>query len=287
MAPCQSHSSSHSNLFFDGCGRFFTHSECGVVPAGPFRTDFPLVYICSGLQMHCLHNWLLSLGNNKLFCCCLTFRIFSQFVIEAVVGGEQGYIAMDDIVVSGSVDSSCPPERECSFHGSLCGLLPQPSADFHWNRITGASQPGNSSADSNVRAFSPLRGAMMTAVMEPTPPDGECLTFWYYMEGADVGELSVLLQPDASHTTTLWWLSGNHGDVWQHEEVLVGRVPTDFTLLFEASRDFNQLGHVSIDDVSFSSCALPAADKATGDLRVWLLPLGRHVYLLFCCVFTL
>lgn len=66
MAPCQSHSSSHSNLFFDGCGRFFTHSECGVVPAGPFRTDFHLVYICSGLQMHCLHNWLLSLGNNKL-----------------------------------------------------------------------------------------------------------------------------------------------------------------------------------------------------------------------------
>lgn len=207
------------------------------------------------------------------FCCCLTFRIFSQFVIEAVVGGEQGYIAMDDIVVSGSVDSSCPPERECSFHGSLCGLLPQPSADFHWNRITGASQPGNSSgptadhtlgteqgllqdqkpsADSNVRAFSPLRhsalsagyylsaelwrypegsrGAMMTAVMEPTPSDGECLMFWYYMEGADVGELSVLLQPADSHgnASRLWTKRGDQGRHWRHGRVTLLRPDTQF-----------------------------------------------------------
>lgn len=180
---------------------------------------------------------------------------------------------MDDIVVSGSVDSSCPPERECSFHGSLCGLLPQPSADFHWNRITGASQPGNSSgptadhtlgteqgllqdqkpsADSNVRAFSPLRhsalsagyylsaelwrypegsrGAMMTAVMEPTPPDGECLTFWYYMEGADVGELSVLLQPADSHgnASRLWTKRGDQGRHWRHGRVTLLRPDTQF-----------------------------------------------------------
>lgn len=71
-----------------------------------------------------------------------------QFVIEAVVGGTQGSIAIDDVTVHSSETGSCPPERECTFQGSLCGLLPQPSADFSWSRITGASQPANSSGPS-------------------------------------------------------------------------------------------------------------------------------------------
>lgn len=93
-------------------------------------------------------------------------------------------------------------------------------------------------------------------------------------------ELRVLLK-DVSQTTTLWWLSGNHGDMWQHGEVLVGRVPADFTVLFEASRNVNERGHVSIDDVSFSGCSLPGTlavppDRSEGGVHnqsaVWLLP---------------
>ncbi|XP_078791082.1 MAM and LDL-receptor class A domain-containing protein 1 isoform X3 [Oryzias latipes] len=200
-----------------------------------------------------------------------------QFVIEAVVGGEQGYIAMDDIVVSGSVDSSCPPERECSFHGSLCGLLPQPSADFHWNRITGASQPGNSSgptADHTLgteqgyylsaelwRYPEGSRGAMMTAVMEPTPPDGECLTFWYYMEGADVGELSVLLQPADSHGngSRLWTKRGDQGRHWRHGRVTLLRPDTQFQVIFEAKAGGGPKRDVSIDDLIFVNGACPPA----------------------------
>lgn len=68
-----------------------------------------------------------------------------QFIIEAVVDGKQGSIAIDDIMVSSSENGACPAERECTFQGSLCGLLPQPSANFTWSRITGASQPANSS----------------------------------------------------------------------------------------------------------------------------------------------
>lgn len=68
-----------------------------------------------------------------------------QFIIEAVVGGKQGSIVIDEITVSSSEDGSCPPERECTFQGSLCGLLLKTSADFSWHRITGTSQPANSS----------------------------------------------------------------------------------------------------------------------------------------------
>lgn len=68
-----------------------------------------------------------------------------QFIIEAVVGGNQGRIAITDIKVYNSESGSCPPERECTFQGSLCGLLPQPAANFSWMRIKGSSQPANSS----------------------------------------------------------------------------------------------------------------------------------------------
>lgn len=65
------------------------------------------------------------------------------------------------------------------------------------------------------------KGAMMTAVMEPTPPDGECLVFWYYMEGSGVGELTIHLHNPGSHRNTqkLWSRSGDQGKHWRHGRV--------------------------------------------------------------------
>lgn len=73
---------------------------------------------------------------------------------------------------------------------------------------------------------------------------------------ADIEELNVLLK-EGSRTTRLWWLSGNQGDLWQHSEVTVGRIPQDFTILFEASRSFDTPGYIAIDDVDFTNCTLP------------------------------
>lgn len=65
------------------------------------------------------------------------------------------------------------------------------------------------------------RGAMMTTTMEPTPADGECLMFWYYMEGSGVGELSVHLQNPGSQRNTqkLWNRRGDQGKHWRHGRV--------------------------------------------------------------------
>ncbi|KAK5889270.1 hypothetical protein CesoFtcFv8_015287 [Champsocephalus esox] len=59
-----------------------------------------------------------------------------QFIIEAVVGGTQGSIAIDDLKVYSETDS-CPAERECTFQGSLCGMLPRPFANSSWSRSMG------------------------------------------------------------------------------------------------------------------------------------------------------
>lgn len=65
------------------------------------------------------------------------------------------------------------------------------------------------------------RGAMMTAVMDPTPPDGECLIFWYYMEGSEVGQLNVYLETskDSRESDPIWTRKGNQGKHWRHARV--------------------------------------------------------------------
>lgn len=65
------------------------------------------------------------------------------------------------------------------------------------------------------------RGAMTSAVLEPTPSKGECLMFWYYMEGSGVGELNVYLQTPDSHEdpVQLWTRAGDQGKHWRHGRV--------------------------------------------------------------------
>ncbi|KAG7228996.1 hypothetical protein INR49_013229 [Caranx melampygus] len=198
-----------------------------------------------------------------------------QFIIEAVVGGTQGTIAIDDIVVSTKASGSCPPERECTFQGSFCGLQPQPSTNFSWSRITGTSQPANSSgpiADHTLgteqgyylsaqlwRHPVGSKGAMMTAVMEPTPPDGECLMFWYYMEGSRVGELTIHLHNPGSHRNTqkLWNRSGDQGKHWRHGRVTVLSPDTPYQVIFEATVGNGPRRDIAIDDLFVLNGACP------------------------------
>ncbi|KAM9845004.1 MAM and LDL-receptor class A domain-containing protein 1 [Aulostomus maculatus] len=195
-----------------------------------------------------------------------------KFIIEAVVGGDQGSISIDDIMVSSSENGSCPAERECTFQGSLCGLQPHTSADFSWSRITGTSQPGNSSGpltdhtlgtEQGYYLSSQLwkhpvgsRGQMVTAVMEPTPPDDECLIFWYYMEGREVGELSVYLQTQDS-AVKLWSRSGDQGNHWRHGRVQLHNPKTPYQVIFEAVAGAGLRRDIAIDDLTVLNGACP------------------------------
>uniref|UniRef100_A0A672HCF2 MAM domain-containing protein n=1 Tax=Salarias fasciatus TaxID=181472 RepID=A0A672HCF2_SALFA len=191
-----------------------------------------------------------------------------QVSFEAVVGGDQGTIAIDNVVVSSSENGSCPPERECTFQGSACGLLSTPSADFNWERMTGMLQPASSSGPTADHTLGteqgyylsaqlwrhPVgsRGAVMTAVMDPTPLHGECLMFWYYMEGRGVGELSVYLQMHDKLTkpTQLWTMRGDQGRHWRHGRVTVSIQSYEWRGVFQAVSIHGTNSTVKIDDYS-------------------------------------
>ncbi|KAL6103987.1 uncharacterized protein ACO6RY_13812 [Pungitius sinensis] len=196
-----------------------------------------------------------------------------QFIIEAVVGGTQGSIAIDDVTVHRSETGSCPAERECTFQGSLCGLLPRPSADFSWSRITGASRPANSSGPAADHTLGTeqgyylsaqlwshpagSRGAVMTEVMEPTAADGECLMFWYYMEGGEVGELSVSLQTLGRNSVQLWSRSGDQGRHWRHGRVTLLSPRDPYQVVFEAVVGDGPRRDIAIDDLTVLNGACP------------------------------
>lgn len=94
----------------------------------------------------------------------------------------------------------------------------------------------------------------------------------YFYERACVtvsdSELNVLLK-EGSRITTLWWLARNNDNLWHHSNVMIGRIPRDFTLLFEASSNFNKPEYVAVDDVDFTNCSFP----------------GRQPVVSFVCLF--
>ncbi|KAJ0058915.1 hypothetical protein NL108_001155, partial [Boleophthalmus pectinirostris] len=205
------------------------------------------------MQLHCAPSvkvlFHLSIFHSTLFFSSLMF----QFIIEAVLGGTQGSISIDDIVVSRVSSGSCPAERECTFQGSLCGL--QSFGGLGWSRVKGSVLPANAPGPEADHTLGTDQVSVMTADMGPTAAGGECLMFWYHMEGLGDGEINIYVQTNESRTPTLlWWGSGHHGDEWHGVEVMLGRVPHDFRVRFEART--SGPGHIAIDNISFTNCTL-------------------------------
>uniref|UniRef100_A0A8C4IDF4 MAM domain-containing protein n=1 Tax=Dicentrarchus labrax TaxID=13489 RepID=A0A8C4IDF4_DICLA len=98
----------------------------------------------------------------------------------------------------------------------------------------------------------------MTALMEPSTPDGECLMFWYYMEGSEVGELNVYLQTldNNRRSAPLWTRSGDQGKHWRHGRVTL-LSPTQYQVIFEAVVGDGPRRDVAIDDLTILNGACP------------------------------
>lgn len=59
----------------------------------------------------------------------------------------------------------------------------------------------------------------MTEVNPPTSEHGECLMFWYHMNGKDVGSLNIYIQDLQSSRISqisLWSVNGDQGQQWRH-----------------------------------------------------------------------
>lgn len=75
-----------------------------------------------------------------------------------------------------------------------------------------------------------------------------------------IGELKLFLQ-EGLRKTPIWWKSDNHGNKWHRAEVAVGRTHQVFTVIFEATRTFSELGDITVDDIAFLSFCPPGTNK--------------------------
>lgn len=145
--------------------------------------------------------------------------------------------------------------KEIKWAALLCRVLP-------WNR---PAAPALST--STTTCMERVCFAYASACVQPLKWHALVLFVCEYISACtlyivtDIAELNVVLK-EGPRTTTLWWLSGSHADLWHHGEVTVGRMPQDFTILFEASRTFTKPGHIAIDDIDFTNCTLPGRPHA-------------------------
>ncbi|XP_048866511.1 MAM and LDL-receptor class A domain-containing protein 1 isoform X9 [Brienomyrus brachyistius] len=187
-----------------------------------------------------------------------------QFVFEATVGGAYGSIAIDDVVVSAAPDGSCRAERECTFQGSLCGLLQDHTGNFNWSRTTGeqsvnTSSPGHDHTLGTAQGYYLSAqiwrwsvgdaGRVLTRLHDPTPKSGECLKFWYHMDGEGVGTLSIYLQKLDRSRVLLWSEHGKQGDLWRQGRATVLSHDAPYQVVFEAVAGDGVGMDIAIDDL--------------------------------------
>ncbi|XP_037401783.1 MAM and LDL-receptor class A domain-containing protein 1 isoform X2 [Pygocentrus nattereri] len=201
-----------------------------------------------------------------------------QILLEAE-SGNGGFIAVDDITV---MKGQCEDVAEvsgvfvgCQFETDSCAWKDVSVGQFAWQRDRNGTTTANTgpSVDHTTgtelgwyMAVEASRGDQNSyAALQSQPmkeASTECvLEFYYHMYGEGIGELKVFLQED-SRRTLLWWKSGDHGDEWRQAEVAVGRTHQVFTVLFEATRTFSELGDIAIDDITFLSCSLPEPQES-------------------------
>ncbi|KAA0719308.1 LDL-receptor class A domain-containing protein 1 Skeletal organic matrix MAM and [Triplophysa tibetana] len=204
-----------------------------------------------------------------------------QIYIEAQAGKE-GFIAVDDIGFTQGpceeigVESGVFPR--CDFEADTSQWKDISVGQFVWQRDQNGTVTANTGPSVDHTTGTEL-GWYMTveashgdhnsyaALQSPAMKDAsnECLfEFYYHMFGEGIGDLKVFLQ-EGQRRTPLWWMSGNHGDEWHRAELGVGRTHQVFTLLFEATRTYSELGDIAIDDISFLNCNLPGPEESCKD----------------------
>ncbi|XP_055007320.1 MAM and LDL-receptor class A domain-containing protein 1 isoform X2 [Boleophthalmus pectinirostris] len=256
--------SAHEGL----CVSFWYHIFGNNIGSLKFITRHPgeeetVVWVRSGTQ-----------GNKWRFA-DLTFQSDKpmQFIIEAVLGGTQGSISIDDIVVSRVSSGSCPAERECTFQGSLCGL--QSFGGLGWSRVKGSVLPANAPGPEADHTLGTDQGyylsselwslaagskvSVMTADMGPTAAGGECLMFWYHMEGLGDGEINIYVQTNESSAelVRVWNRQGDQGSHWRHGRILLHSPNHQFKVIFEAVAGPEPKGNIAIDDLTVLNDACP------------------------------
>lgn len=92
-----------------------------------------------------------------------------------------------------------------------------------------------------------------------SPGSAYCFSFWFHMNGVDIGQLNALIVTNVSYDSLssearLWALSGNNGDQWMSAQVNISTLYTGrpFRVVLEAVIGNGYRGDIAVDDTSIT-----------------------------------
>ncbi|XP_077977476.1 MAM and LDL-receptor class A domain-containing protein 1-like [Glandiceps talaboti] len=164
------------------------------------------------------------------------------------------------------VGNECETDGHCSFEGSsTCLWRNGIGDDFDWligQGVTPSAYTGPSTdhttATSNgsyiyIETSSPRVQGDTARFESPVIPEssnrGLYLYFWYHMYGPHIGNLKVIRWISEEEEYVLWAASGDRGNVWRSERIILDPTCTNYKVMFEGTRSNDYQGDIAIDDV--------------------------------------
>jgi hypothetical protein len=155
-------------------------------------------------------------------------------MFEASVGTSfTSDIALDDVQIS---NGACADPGNCDFEKGECTWINAQTDDindnFDWIRAT--QVPSLQTGPSTDHSLGTNKGHFMyiesswprqwgekarleSEVLPPT--SGQCMQFWFNMNGAHVNKLSILLKVVEQSESRVWTYGGDRGDKWRQGQI--------------------------------------------------------------------
>uniref|UniRef100_F7GJQ2 MAM domain containing 4 n=1 Tax=Callithrix jacchus TaxID=9483 RepID=F7GJQ2_CALJA len=153
---------------------------------------------------------------------------------------------------------SQPREVSCNFERDTCSWYPGHLSDAHWRRVEShGPEHDHTTGQGYFMLLDPTdplaRGHSAHLLSRPQVPavSTECLSFWYYLYGPQIGTLRLAMRREGEDTH-LWSRSGTHGNRWHQAWATLSHQPgsqAPYQLLFEGLRD-GYHGTMALDDVA-------------------------------------
>ena len=214
----------------------------------------------------------------------------TSIVIEGLAGQNYtGDIAIDDLSSNAGL---CPATNVCDFEdslagtGYLCGYSQDSMDDFDWSLHSGTTGTTSTGPvydhtystrrghyvfiESSSPQHSGDKARLISPVYQPSVTGSTCVTFWYSMNGRDIGTLNVFPIVANQQGRSVWSLGGNQGNQWlRAQATITSSFP--YQVAFEGVVGAGFKGDVAMDDISIAdgACAALGSCNFEQDLCDW------------------
>ncbi|KAK7065681.1 hypothetical protein SK128_025160, partial [Halocaridina rubra] len=164
-----------------------------------------------------------------------------------VVGAESPRDAIDVF----SVDSRLLDSWGCSFQSDLCGMTPVVNDGSSWQRNNTLTQNPDASDNWYIALMGIGTSSLETPRLAHSETSPRCLSFYYYINGANPGALSVIPRYGSGEPGEAEWTQGRpQGDEWLSAYVDI-LFDEDVSVIIEGERLKQSDGIIAIDEMNF------------------------------------